>query len=111
MDRYSELGRRIKQERETIGLTQRELAERFGIDKSSVYLYERGTRPPPANLLMVLAELGADVYFIITGKRIESSMTEEWLHRTMIAARELDETGVWQKLDWDERERLIAKLL
>jgi len=70
------------------------MAERFRVDKSSVYLYERGTRPPPENPLMVLAELGADVYFILTGKRIESSMSQEWLHRKMIAARAVHETGV-----------------
>ncbi len=92
-------------------MTQQQLAERFQVDKSSVYLYERGDRSPPTSHLMVLAELGADVNFIVTGRSAESLMEDEWLSKTMGVVRELHESGVWAKLDWDERQSIAARIL
>ena len=105
------LGHRIKVERERMGLTQKQLAEKFGVDKSSVYLYERGDRPPPASLLQVFLGLGADVLYVLSGERAHRSMHSVWLHSTVTAIRELEESGAWQKLDWEEREDLLMRFL
>lgn len=108
---YRDLGQRIKRERERLGLTQQQLAENFGVDKSSVYLYERGDRPPTAAHLQAFLDLGADILFVLSGERAHRSMHETWLHHTVVAIKELDESGAWQKLDWDERESLLARFL
>ena len=108
---YWELGSRLKAERKRVGLTQQELAEKFGVDKSSVYLYERGDRPPPASHLQALLDLGADVLYILSVARAHQSMNSVWLHSTVTAIRELEESGAWQKLDWEEREDLLMRFL
>ena len=42
-----DIGRRIKSERQKLGMTQEELGLRFGVDKSTIARYEKGTRRPP----------------------------------------------------------------
>lgn len=109
--KFSDLGRRIRHERKRLGLTQEQLAEKFGVDKSSVYLYERGDRPPTASHLQVFLDIGADVLFVLSGERAHRSMHSNWLHTTVLAIKELDESGAWQKLNWQERENLLARFL
>lgn len=43
--------------REKVGLTQREVAEKLGIDQSAVSLWETGKTSPRAAILVKLAEL------------------------------------------------------
>ena len=108
---YRDLGQRIRRERERLGLTQRQLAEIFGVDKSSVYLYERGDRPPTASHLQAFLDLGADVLFVLSGERAHRTMHEVWLRTTVLAIKELEESGAWQKLNWEEREDLLMRFL
>jgi transcriptional regulator with XRE-family HTH domain len=108
---YFDLGQRLSQERRKLGLSQKQLASAFGVDKSSVYSYEKGRRQPTAAHLMSMHELGGDVYFILTGRRMSSSMSSDWLHDLMRAIRDIVESGAWEKLDWDEREELAATFL
>ena len=49
---------------------QREVAKAFGVNKGTVYSYERADRTPPGAHLTVMAELRADVLYIVTGQRI-----------------------------------------
>lgn len=51
------IGRRIKQARETIGLTQVQLAERMGVKQPTIVGYETGYRTPNAADLPRLAEI------------------------------------------------------
>ena len=44
MDRYGEIGRRIRQAREAAGLTQEELGQRLGVSGVAVGHYERAAR-------------------------------------------------------------------
>ena len=111
LTKYAEFGKRLQKERLRIGLTQADLAKSLGVDKSSVYGYERGDRPPPASHLVVLSELGADILFIVTGQRVGTSINDEWLDRTMAAVREISDTGIWDKIDWNERRTLVARLI
>lgn len=49
------LGERLKEQREELGLTQRELAERLGINPVTYLHYEKGQREPPLALLADMA--------------------------------------------------------
>ena len=52
----------IKERRRELGLTQRELAERMGVDQSSVANWETGATGPHRNKLVRLAKvLGCSV--------------------------------------------------
>ena len=60
---------RLKEERERLKLTQAELAERCGVSREIWGKYERGQAAPGGEVLFALAQVGADVQYIITGKR------------------------------------------
>lgn len=62
------LGLRLMFEREKLGLTQGELAQRLNIHRVSQSNYERGTTSPDVKYLAAADELGLDIYYIITGK-------------------------------------------
>ena len=53
----SQFGQQLSHYRRRMGLTQAELAERLGISKSSVSMYERGNREPELDLLQAMADL------------------------------------------------------
>ena len=54
MSKFSERLAALRRER---GLTQAALAERLGISKSAVSMYERGNREPELELLQAMADL------------------------------------------------------
>jgi transcriptional regulator with XRE-family HTH domain len=62
------LGLRLMFEREKLGLTQGELAERLGIHRVSQSNYERGATSPDVKYLAKADEIGIDVYYVLTGK-------------------------------------------
>jgi len=94
-----------------LGKSQRQIAEALGVDKSSVYGYERGDRSPPGQHLTALAELGADVLYIVTGTRLEDASNEQDLDRVIDAVVELEASLVWKKLDQAEKRDLLARFL
>lgn len=59
----------LREERESLGLTQDEVAESAGISKRSYCAYEAGETAPSAKLLSALALMGADVSYLLTGTR------------------------------------------
>lgn len=70
-----ELGARLREERRSIGLDQRAFAELAGVNKNTQLAYEQGKTAPDANYLMRIAEHGADIGYILTGKRGEHSFS------------------------------------
>lgn len=60
------IGERLKEERERLGLSQPALIQ--GHPRSQVR-YEKGERSPDATYLARVADAGADVGYIVTGKR------------------------------------------
>ncbi|WP_244507342.1 XRE family transcriptional regulator [Paracoccus sanguinis] len=75
-------GRRILAERERLGLSQPAFAERGGVSKGSQILYEKG-KAPTADYLAAIAQHGADVSFILTGKTPSdrlAALTADALH-------------------------------
>lgn len=64
---------RLKSEREALGLSQQALAERLGVSLRSQQNYESGSRAPDVLYLAALAELGANVLYIVTGRKTDAA--------------------------------------
>lgn len=64
-----DIGQRLKEERERLGLSQQVFAEIGGASKRSQIEWEKGAQMPNAEFLALIAERGADVAFIVTGTR------------------------------------------
>jgi transcriptional regulator with XRE-family HTH domain len=65
----SQLGQRLREARETLGLTQIAAAELVGVTREHWGRCERGFAVPGGEILSALAAAGADVNYILTGKR------------------------------------------
>lgn len=84
------IGERLKEERERLGLSQPALIQ--GHPRSQVR-YEKGERSPDANYLARVAEAGADVSYIVTGKRTAQSGIIGAAHRPGYVYLPLYEVG------------------
>ena len=62
-------GERLKQERNRLGFTQGELAEIGGVRRTTVYMYERGTRRPSLDFICALLPAGLSLSYILLGER------------------------------------------
>lgn len=63
------IGGRLREERERLGVNQTDFASHGGVGRKSQFNYEDGGRMPDAAYLAAIAELGADVLYIVTGER------------------------------------------
>lgn len=63
--------RRLKEERERLGLTQAEFAELGGVKRVSQHLYEQGDRHPDVEYLEALIKNQVDVEYLLFGQRFE----------------------------------------
>lgn len=71
-------GTRLRQERDRLGLTQDELADRLGVSSGAQSNYERGNRSPDAEYLVAFVAAGADALFLLQGVRsAEAARLEE----------------------------------
>ena len=78
---------RLKAERERLGLTQREIAIKTGITERSQVSYENGRTTPNGDYLAIVAKLGIDIQYVITGIRnVETNKTQKIEDRKMIDA-------------------------
>jgi len=66
-----ERGERVKAERQRLGLTIVEMANKTGVSKGSQILYEKGNAPT-ADYLAAAGLLGADIVFILTGSKVQN---------------------------------------
>lgn len=95
-------GVRLREERERLQLDQETFAGHGGVRRFAQSNYENGKRLPDAGYLAGIAEIGADVLYIVTGRRAISleqlasevqQMADAWetLERGLLAVnRELD---------------------
>lgn len=65
----SSIGGRLRAERERLELSQSQLAELAGTTRKTQFNYETDARRPDADYLAAIAAAGADVNYILTGKR------------------------------------------
>lgn len=82
------LGVRLKEERQRLGLSQRELAALGGVKRLSQGHYESGFRFPAADYLFRLSKVGIEVLYVLTGARANSAtpapgIDAEFLRRCM----------------------------
>lgn len=66
----SDIGSRLREERERLGLNQAELGTSGGVQKLAQLKYEKGDRAPDADYLEAVAAKGVDVLYVLTGKRV-----------------------------------------
>ena len=86
---------RLKQVREAQGLSQVSFAERLGIDKSTVWRWEKGTSTPsPLELAYIAKEFGLRLEWLLTGEGEPKQSYEEALDDIFLAlVRQLPERG------------------
>lgn len=63
------VGERLKQERERLDLTQRQVSELAGITQTTHSRYENGERVPTLEAVFGFHQLGFDVVYLLTGER------------------------------------------
>lgn len=73
---FVSIGARLKEERERLGFTQPAFAELAGTTKKSQIDYEKDLTQPKAGYLAAIAEAGADISYIVTGKAIEKPKSD-----------------------------------
>lgn len=68
-DAMTEIGSRLKEERDRLKLTQVELAALAGVSNVTQSKYESGLTTPNATYLGSFAKCGGDVLYVVTGTR------------------------------------------
>lgn len=63
----SAIGERLKEERNRLGFTQAQLAEKIGIHRNTQNRYEKGEREPDTAYLDALKSVGVDVAYVLSG--------------------------------------------
>ncbi|MBI3284031.1 MAG: helix-turn-helix transcriptional regulator [Burkholderiales bacterium] len=64
------IGLRIREERESIGFSQAQIAEQTGITVRSQRNYESGKRIPDAEYLAAIAPLGINISYVLNGDEV-----------------------------------------
>lgn len=64
-----DIEKRLREQREALGLSQSAMAERCGVASRSQQNYESGERSPDGEYFAALAAAGGDVLWVITGQR------------------------------------------
>lgn len=64
-----DFGKRLKEERERIGLSQARFAELCGVGRTAQFNYERGERHPSSVYLDAAEKLGVDTLYVMTATR------------------------------------------
>lgn len=72
------IGKRFKEERERLGLSQTQLGEIGGAGKTTVISWERGSAYPNALFLEKASSFGMDILYVITGARHENIATTSY---------------------------------
>ena len=71
---FFEIGNRLREERERLGLSQPALADICGVTMRSQRNYEKGDRQPDASYLAAVSAAGADVLYILAGQRAGAAL-------------------------------------
>lgn len=62
-----QIGERIREERERLGMTQGDFCASTGVGRKTQFNYETGDRLPDAAYLVEAMRLGVDVIYVLTG--------------------------------------------
>jgi transcriptional regulator with XRE-family HTH domain len=72
---FMNIGKRLKEERERLGMAQPAFAAVVGASKSSLIRWEAGAQTPDALAFSMWAGIGVDVLYVITGTRSYVALT------------------------------------
>lgn len=78
----STFGRRLRSERDRLGLTQDDFGALGGVRRISQHLYEQDSRVPDLKYLMGLVDAGVDLVYLILGRREKRGDSEHVLIST-----------------------------
>lgn len=67
---FVEIGLRLEIERDRLRMKHADFAKAGGVATSTYSNYSSGDREPKISFLAALSEIGADIVFIVTGKRV-----------------------------------------
>ena len=103
-----EIGARLKEERERLGMSQPQFAGLGEVSKRAQITYEKGESTPNADYLAAVAKVGADVQYIVTGVRSSAALApdEEMLlqsYRLLDASRKAGALGAVAGLQQTEK--------
>ncbi|MCG5047312.1 XRE family transcriptional regulator [Pectobacterium brasiliense] len=73
------IGERLREERERLGLSQPAMGEIGGVKKLTQLNYEKGERFPDASYLAAMAKFGLDVQYVVTGVRASAALPNDEL--------------------------------
>jgi transcriptional regulator with XRE-family HTH domain len=107
------LGERLRQERKRLGLSQEAFAERAKVSRTAQTHYELGKTPPDINYMARIGEAGADVTYILSGRRsgeVAGDLLDWELHDAIL--RGIRELAIEEDVDISfEKEMSMLKLL
>ena len=107
-------GRRLREARDRLRLTQEQFAELGGVKRVSQHLYEQDARVPDLNYLLRLKEHGVDVGHLVLGNSVSrASATPNSTDLYVAAFRAVDEFArddAGNPLPYAERERFFSFL-
>ena len=107
-------GRRLREARDRLRLTQEQFAELGGVKRVSQHLYEQDARVPDLNYLLRLKEHGVDVAHLVLGDSAsQTSATHNPVDLYVAAFRTVDEfarDNAGNPLPYAERERFFSFL-
>lgn len=104
MGTFGGFGSRLKEERERLGYSQTDFAALAELGRKSQFNYETGDRLPDAAYLAAIAEIGADVGYILTGSR-------DGVPSLSLAPDELVLLDGYRAMDKATQKRLLAFVL
>ena len=102
-----EIGKRIKERRKELHLTQLDIKEKTGISSGNMSDIERGNRLPAANTLLQLSEvLQCSIDYLLRGKSSisENSTTPPF---TDLSPQEQDMLKLFRNISKDDQEELL----
>lgn len=102
----SGIGFRLRQERERLGLSQKNFGEIGGVEANAQGKYESGGRAPKADYLSRVAERGVDILYVLTGMATPTQLD----NLTQFEEKILGNYRAMLKEDQDAIRRLTSTL-
>ncbi|CAE1145038.1 MULTISPECIES: XRE family transcriptional regulator [Serratia] len=72
-----DIGLRLREERERLGLSQTAMGEIGGVKKLAQLKYEKGDHSPDAAYLAALSKFGLDALYVVTGVRSTENLSDD----------------------------------
>lgn len=105
VETFKQIGERLREERTRIAYSQIAFSDACEINRGTLSNWEKGDQTPSAAALGVMATLGVDVLYVVTGQRANAS-------ESTLAPAERDLLQAWRNSTSEGRTALeaVAKL-